>query len=297
MDKAHNETDKILARIEKNIKEVYNETLKELRKELSKITSEISNSDDPKKIYRQLQNKKRLEQRIVKMTNILQNSNQVAIAFLNDDLAEVYALNYNWGAYTVETASLFDVDYTLYNINAIKEILKENANPFMLVAVNELKDKGNIYRELKSQLTRALMKGESIKEIATRIAKVTNKNMNDSLRIAQTETTRIENLGRLDSFKYAEKQGLKLKKSWLATMDKRTRESHQKINQEEVDLDKTFSNGLMYPGDPNGRAEEVIRCRCAMTSEFAGFEKTNNEKKLDERLRNMSFEEWQKERR
>ena len=131
-----------------------------------------------------------------------------------------------------------------------------------------------------------------MKEIAKRIAKVTNKNMNDSLRIAQTETTRVENLGRLDSFKFAEKQGLKLKKSWLATMDKRTRETHQRVNQEEVDLDKPFSNGLMYPGDPNGRASEVIRCRCAMTSEFVGFEKSEQEKKLDERLKEMSFEEW-----
>ena len=72
------------------------------------------------------------------------------------------------------------------------------------------------------------------------------------LEIARTETTRIENVGRLDSYKFAEKQGLKIQKSWLATMDKRTRESHQRVNGEIVDLDKPFSNGLMYPGDPNG---------------------------------------------
>ena len=59
-------------------------------------------------------------------------------------------------------------------------------------------------------------------------------------------------------------------KSWIATGDNRTRESHQNVNGELVPLDKPFSHGLMYPGDPMGSANEIVNCRCAMTTEIIG---------------------------
>lgn len=45
---------------------------------------------------------------------------------------------------------------------------------------------------------------------------------------------------------------------------------HVSLEGETVAIDEPFSNGLMYPRDPNdGRPEEVIRCRCYLT--FGGF--------------------------
>ena len=46
--------------------------------------------------------------------------------------------------------------------------------------------------------------------------------------------------------------------------------NHVILEGETVEIDKPFSNGLMYPRDPNdGRPEEVIRCHCYLT--FGGF--------------------------
>ncbi len=46
--------------------------------------------------------------------------------------------------------------------------------------------------------------------------------------------------------------------------------NHVVLEGETVAIDKPFSNGLMYPRDPNdGRPEEVIRCRCYLT--YGGF--------------------------
>lgn len=42
----------------------------------------------------------------------------------------------------------------------------------------------------------------------------------------------------------------------------RTRESHRRVDGEIRELDEKFSNGLMFPGDPNGSAAEVVNCRC-----------------------------------
>lgn len=297
MDKAHKETDKILAKLEKNIEELYSDALRELKSKLNTLISRIDTTKEPQQIYNQLQQKKRLEAIIREMSLVVNNANKVAMDIMNDDMIDIYSLNYNWGAYEVEKAVAKDIGYTLYNRNAIKLLLKEEINPFTLMAIDDLTDKTILYKELKRALASGLLQGESMQKIASRIKKITDKNQDDSLRIARTETTRIENVGRLDSYKFAEKQGLKIRKSWLATMDKRTRETHQRVNGEIVDLDKPFSNGLMYPGDPNGGASEVIRCRCTMTTEFIGFEKGEKEKELDETLRKMSFEEWQERKK
>ena len=64
----------------------------------------------------------------------------------------------------------------------------------------------------------ALYKGEdclyigTIKEIAKRVQGVVNKNMNDSIRIARTETTRLESIGREEVFNKGQDMGLKMKK-------------------------------------------------------------------------------------
>lgn len=51
-------------------------------------------------------------------------------------------------------------------------------------------------------------------------------------------------------------------KQWDAALDSRTRLSHAKVDGEVKELEETFSNGLLYPGDPSGSAAEVINCRC-----------------------------------
>jgi len=60
----------------------------------------------------------------------------------------------------------------------------------------------------------------------------------------------------------AEQSGVVKTKSWLSARDGRVRDSHSFIDGETVTLDQHFSNGLDYPGDPGGTAEEIINCRC-----------------------------------
>ena len=36
------------------------------------------------------------------------------------------------------------------------------------------------------------------------------------------------------------------------------------VDQEIRNIDEPFSNGLMFPCDPNGSASEVCNCRCAL---------------------------------
>lgn len=77
--------------------------------------------------------------------------------------------------------------------------------------------------------------------------------------IARTETIRAANVGHTIGAKAFPYEVIK---SWSAANDHRTRHSHRLVNGQVIEEDQKFSNGLLFPGDPEGPANEVINCRC-----------------------------------
>jgi hypothetical protein len=108
-------------------------------------------------------------------------------------------------------------------------------------------------------------------------------NKTQAIRSARTIVTGAENKGRQDSYARAEADGIILQKQWLATNDGRTRHSHAALDGAIVDQDKKFDNGLMYPGDPSGRPEEVYNCRCTLVAKVNGFKKAQVQKAMAEK--------------
>jgi SPP1 gp7 family putative phage head morphogenesis protein len=109
------------------------------------------------------------------------------------------------------------------------------------------------------------MQGESIPNLARRMKDITNKTLSESIRIARTETTRVENSAKQDVGEQGAKLGFKMKKQWVSTKDGRTRPEHADADGQIVDIDKPFVVGgeeLMYPGDESGSAWNTINCRC-----------------------------------
>ena len=123
--------------------------------------------------------------------------------------------------------------------------------------------------------------GESVQEVASRI----NQQVDDwitptsaatgekapmngtrALTIARTETA--AGIGFADQearFQVEKEFNWVIEKEWLATQDARTRDSHARMDGERVLNDEQYSNGLNYPGDPNGDPAEIINCRCSET--------------------------------
>lgn len=97
--------------------------------------------------------------------------------------------------------------------------------------------------------------------------------------IARTETIKIANQARQEATKQImEQAGLKpddIVRTWLATQDERTRDTHAEMHGQERALDEYFETPtgvrLMYPGDPDsGRPEEFINCRCVLSVHIPG---------------------------
>ena len=119
--------------------------------------------------------------------------------------------------------------------------------------------------------------------------------------LTRTEGHRIQNTASRNAALEAKAHGADLLKKWDASLDGRTRDSHRQVDGEIKELDEKFSNGLMFPGDPNGGAAEVVNCRCTSNTrarwalgeeelqtlkeraEYFGLDKTENFKEFEEK--------------
>ena len=87
---------------------------------------------------------------------------------------------------------------------------------------------------------------------------------NKCARIVKTEGHRVSQEATYNAQVKAIERGADVKKQWDSTLDGRTRDTHRKVDGEIREVHEKFSNGLMFPSDPDGQAHEVINCRCAL---------------------------------
>ena len=121
-----------------------------------------------------------------------------------------------------------------------------------------------IRRNISSQISEGFRTGESLQQIEQRIKNVYTFTGNRAKTIARTETAGVINEAAHTVFADNGVAG----KRWITAGDDKVRETHVGAAADGViPIDQNFSNGLAYPGDPNGSAGEVINCRCALVPE------------------------------
>lgn len=155
-------------------------------------------------------------------------------------------------------------------------------------------------KKITAQVSRGISTGMSFEQVAKQLAGYTNIGYNNAIRIARTEGHRIQVQSGMDACYKAKDMGADVVKQWDSTLDSSTRESHAKVDGEIRELDKEFSNGLMFPGDPSGGAAEVINCRCALLQRARWALDEDELKTLQERAeffgidKSDSFEDFKK---
>lgn len=120
-----------------------------------------------------------------------------------------------------------------------------------------------------------LDKGYGTDKIASLLRKNWNKiSRYRAVNIARTETIAASNAGALaGAEKVGKDLGLTMQKTWLARLDRRTRDPHRRANGQTKGINDSFvvdGERLMHPGDPNGSASNVVNCRCAVTFRVVG---------------------------
>lgn len=190
----------------------------------------------------------------------LTNTDKIAMKMVNQALPDVYALNMNYGTYSIEKDSKINTSFTLYNHAAVERLIKDNPKLLPNPKVDIPKDLRWNQQHIQSAITQGILQGKSIPEIAKNLQSVTGMDERAAIRNARTAMTGAQNAGRLDSMKRAAARGIGVKKGWLSTLDNVTRDSHVDLDGEVQEIDRPFSNGLMYPADASGAPAEVYNC-------------------------------------
>lgn len=168
-----------------------------------------------------------------------------------------------------------EITFNLLDTHTVDRLVKNGDVTLPRKKVDVPKDQQWNTKQMSSKLLQGILNGSSIPEIAQSLMDVIGNNVVSAIRNARTMVTGAENAGRLDSYENLAEQGVIQRKVWLATHDERVRESHAEIDGEEAEIDKAFSNGLMYPGDPSGDPSEVWNCRCSMKDHIVGFRRAD----------------------
>ena len=314
-DKSHILTDEKLEEMERHLSAIYSTAQKDIQKKADEYFDKFKKDDAKKrdlvkqgkltdeeyKTWRQ--NKIMYGKRFTAMkedvAKQLLNVNQTATAYINGELPEIYTLNYNALADTVDGVGGYS--FTLLDRDTVKNLATTDKSLLPFRELDPAKDIPWNMKAINSEVLQGIVQGESIPDMSKRIfgeimktsktegltdkelGALLKRNRDASIRSARTIVTGAENKGRQDSYARAEADGIILQKEWLATNDGRTRHSHAALDGAIVDQDKKFDNGLMYPGDPSGRPEEVYNCRCTLVAKVNGFKKVQVQKAMAEK--------------
>lgn len=297
IDAAAEKTEKKLKQIENRLKKLYKESEADVTKAWTEyITAQddkierlkeaygnakdFGTAEDVKRIgkelgvaraERTLQNQY-YKDMVAETTRKLAGVNQQALAYLNGQMFWVYAENFNQAA---KDADKVGFRFDMVDEATVRRRVMDGNIKLPKKKLSIPKDMRWNTKQLNSAVLQGIVNGESMDKIAARIYPIVDNNAAAAIRNARTMVTGAQNQGRQDSYKQMADMGIVLKKVWMATPDERTRESHLLLDGEEVEYNKEFSNGLMFPGDPGGAPEEVYNCRCTMVTDIVGFRKAD----------------------
>lgn len=333
-DPAEIETDNIIAKIEKRISKEYKQAEKGISEKLDdywrryrlkdeKWREWVANGKKTAEEYKQwkigqLAMGKRWQEMKDTISHDLYNSNKIAKSIATGYRPEVYALNHNYATFEVEKGSLIDTSYTLYSRETVERLYRENPKILPAPGKKVSKDiaEGKAIRwnnqHIQSVVTQAILQGEPIPKIATRLAeKVCDSDRKAAIRNARTMMTSVQNAGRYDAYGRAKDLGIDMKIQWIATLDMRTRHSHRMLDGMQVDVGEPFELddeamghvSIMYPGqlEPGESTDfpqsMIWNCRCALRGVVVGLEPRARKYRSTSALEGMTYQQWKESKK
>lgn len=297
VDKAHLATDELLDKMERRLRAIYTRASREIGEaweaylreagveiaDLQKQYQEAKKANDTelaRQLGKSLQKAKRertlTDRRYRELTRQtaeqLAHVNETATAYINNNLPEVYAMNYN------ATGEAFNgiggYSFTLTDADTIRNLVESDSSLLPMRELDFAKDVAWNIEKMNAEVLQGILQGESMDKIADRLAQVIGMNLRSAISAARTMVTSAENKGRQDGFERAAAMGIILEREWIATSDGRTRDWHRELDGVTVGVDEPFENAIgkiMYPGDPSANGANVWNCRCTIAAKILGF--------------------------
>lgn len=306
-DKAHLLTDEKLEEMEKRLSAIYSRAEKEIQQTADEYFSKFAKRDEAKrklleqgKITEDEYTKwrkgkvmygKRFSEMKEQCAKQLLNVNQTALAYVNGELPEVYAINYNALESAVDGVGGYS--FTLVDADTVRNLAVTDTSLLPYKEIDPKKDIPWNMKKINAETLQGILQGESMDKIAKRIMNVQEMNKESAIRSARTIVTNAECKGRQDSYQRAKEDGIILRKYWLATYDKRARDWHKEAGndyteEKAIEIDDFFivdGEKMLHPGDAmhGASGHNLYNCRCSVASKVIGFKKAQVQKAMAEK--------------
>lgn len=304
-------TDKTINRVERELHGVYQQAKEELEDKLDEFYQKHKARDRMKrkqladgKITRQeyqdwmngqIFQREQWKRQIKQINHVLYDTNSQAVKIVNERRLDVFAENYNYFAYLGEQNP--GISFELYDARSVARLIREHPQLLPEWKIDEEKDYIWNAKKVNNIVTQGIIQGEGVGEIAQRLSRdLSSQNENKMLMFARTAMTGAQNAGRQQCMEDTAAMGVDTHKKWVATLDKRTRDSHRHLDGQEVPYNEDFESdhgAIKYPGDPEADPAEVFNCRCTMVTIFPKYEdRTKRDWREDEMIEDQTYAEW-----
>ena len=306
-DKAHRLTDEKLEEMEKRLSAIYSRAEKEIQQTADEYFSKFAKQDEAKrklleqgKITEEEYTKwrkgkvmygKRFSEMKEQCAKQLLNVNKTAVAYINGELPEVYAINYNALESAVDGVGGYS--FTLVDADTVRNLAVTDTSLLPYKEIDPAKDIPWNMKKINAETLQGILQGESMDKIAKRIRNVQEMNRTQAIRSARTIVTGAECKGRQDSYQRAKNDGIILRKYWTATYDKRARDWHKEAGndyteEKAIEIDDFFivdGEKMLHPGDAmhGASGHNLYNCRCSIASKVVGFKKAQVQKAMAEK--------------
>lgn len=213
-------------------------------------------------------------------------------------IKETFENSYYKSGYAIESAT--KINFGFYALSQEK-INAAILNPMDRITwIDRATEHGKKLNQfIREKIAQGLIQGKPYSETMREIKKSIDKTATQLIRVVQTETHRAQSMGNLAAYdkiqKTGESIGIEVQKMWQATLDNRTRDTHQ-----ELDGQVAGENGLFeidgYTAEAPGMfgvPELDINCRCSMNYVIDGLTPTKRrDNESDELIEYQNYKQW-----
>lgn len=289
--KAKNKNEK---NIEKEITEAYTKALVQMKQTIRAYIV-----DNETLSFSQQLDMKRMEMLINQINYILDNMYDGNYKAIQDSEVEDFWNDYLGVFYQVEMELRVSMNWALLNESVIRQSILMPVDGMTLSDRLYGRDLPKLKSNIKQNITLGLIQGLGYAEIARNISNSTQESMKSTMRIVRTESGRITSMATQQGQEESKDMGIKIEKRWDSTHDDRTREDHQELDGQTVDVDKPFKIGVYEAMQPRlfGVAKEDINCRCTTVSVIEGFAPEFKRDNITGEVNKiMTYKQWKESR-
>lgn len=310
-------SDKASDELEKQIRRVYKQAAEEVQKKLddfirghkarnAQMLQMVSDGKMSKQDYQrwmrgQVFQGDQWKQKLKDVTDVYVHADEKAREIVGGTSKNVFMEAANYTAYDLEKGMRGAVAFNVYDAKTVERLLKKDPKMLPEWKIDQPKDYKWNEKRVRNAVAQGIIQGESVEEVGDRLTgELATSNATKMDMFARTAINGAQNAGRMDRLHEAEEMGIEVRKKWLATLDQRTRDTHQALDGQEQPIDEPFVvDGMKidYPGDPFAPPELSYNCRCTLTYVYPKYQhlQHNHERRdqlNDKNIENMTYYEW-----